>query len=86
MAVKQSRILKNDSITIEGTHKISHRGNNFAAGGVPSGGGGEPRAEIIQKEPGFAIIEVTCGCGQKIQLRCDYTPSQNNQSENEQGG
>jgi hypothetical protein len=76
MSVTQSRILKNDSITVKGTHKISHKASTPAAGAGTAANKTQPKAEIIQKEPDFAIIEVTCGCGQKVQLRCDYSSAQ----------
>lgn len=76
MTVTQSRILKNDSITVKGTHKISHKTSHSSADAAAPANKGEPKAEIIQKEPAFAIIEVTCNCGKKIQLRCDYSSTE----------
>jgi hypothetical protein len=71
MAVKQNRILKSDSIKIEGVQKISHQSQNSSRSGS-SLNNGQFNAEIIQKEPDFAIIEITCSCGEKAQIRCDY--------------
>ena len=28
---------------------------------------------ILQSESEFSVIEVTCSCGESLQLRCEYT-------------
>lgn len=33
------------------------------------------KAQIVGQEDGCVIIQVTCGCGQEIQLRCDTAPA-----------
>ena len=30
----------------------------------------EPKAEVVGAEEGFLILEISCSCGEKIQLRC----------------
>jgi len=40
-----------------------------------------PQATIVESSPEFAVIEVTCSCGTKIQLKCEYVP--NNTSQNQ---
>ncbi len=41
---------------------------------VPAGGdSGEPSIELIQQNGVIQSIEVTCSCGQKISLACDYS-------------
>lgn len=32
-----------------------------------------PAAKIIENAPDFAIIELTCSCGMKTQIKCQYT-------------
>jgi hypothetical protein len=37
-----------------------------------SQGSHEPRVEIIREGDVIKIIELTCTCGQRMRLRCDY--------------
>jgi len=39
-----------------------------ASGGAP----GQPSARILEQDDAHAVIEVTCPCGQTIQLNCEY--------------
>jgi len=42
-----------------------------------------PQVRIMEKNSEFAVIEVTCCCGSKTYLRCDYAAAQapqNNQT------
>jgi hypothetical protein len=32
-----------------------------------------PQVRIAQSQPEFAVIEVTCSCGRRTDLRCEYT-------------
>ncbi|HOK96102.1 MAG TPA: hypothetical protein PK052_00090 [Anaerohalosphaeraceae bacterium] len=31
-----------------------------------------PQVRLLEKNTDYAVIEITCGCGSKIRLRCDY--------------
>lgn len=44
-----------------------------------------PQVRIVENRPEFAVIEVTCCCGQKTYLRCEYAgiqPAKNPQVQN----
>ena len=34
----------------------------------------EPHARVVQQGDGGAVIEVTCSCGRRTQVQCDYAP------------
>ncbi|MHC4748205.1 MAG: hypothetical protein ACYS18_12960, partial [Planctomycetota bacterium] len=36
----------------------------------------QPQARILESRPDFAVIEITCSCGKKTNLRCEYAPDQ----------
>ncbi len=36
----------------------------------------KPQVRITESHPDFAVVEVTCCCGSKTYVRCDYTVSQ----------
>jgi len=39
-----------------------------------------PQANIVEKHPDFALIEVTCACGNKMYLKCQYSSEQTTDS------
>lgn len=39
---------------------------------VPGTPGAEPRVELIRAGDVVQAIDVTCTCGQRIRIRCDY--------------
>jgi hypothetical protein len=43
--------------------------------GSPKSKGAElaaPQSRIVENCPEFAIIEITCSCGSKLRLKCEY--------------
>ena len=32
----------------------------------------EPQVRVLQSESEFSIIEITCSCGESLNLRCEY--------------
>ncbi len=32
----------------------------------------EPQVRIVESQPEFAVIEITCSCGTGMSLRCEY--------------
>ncbi len=35
-----------------------------------------PQVRIVQKHPEFALLEITCSCGLKTNVKCEYPGSQ----------
>ena len=33
---------------------------------------GQPKAVLVESTTAAAVIEITCGCGAKVYLKCDY--------------
>ena len=40
--------------------------------GAPRRGAAEPKVELIRSGDKIRAIDITCTCGQRIRLRCDY--------------
>jgi hypothetical protein len=36
---------------------------------------GEPKIQLVREEGVVRAIDITCGCGEKIRVRCDYFES-----------
>jgi hypothetical protein len=60
-----TKILKKQRVRLAGQKQLDGSIVARAQGEVPAA-----RAEIVGEEAGCVIIQVTCGCGQEIQLRC----------------
>lgn len=72
MLQTMNRILKSDEVEIDGRchleigHAVSQaqhtRSNNIVAA----------KAKILDNTNEYALIELTCACGRKTLVRCDY--------------
>jgi len=67
------RILKADNIKMEGQF---HLALDQSAMGPPPGqtstAMATPMACIVENYPEFAVVEITCSCGTKTRLKCEY--------------
>ena len=67
------RILKSRDVKLEGQFRLDtgrevpNSANEKNAALSPAG------VRIVEKHPEFAVMEVTCGCGTKMHIRCEYT-------------
>ena len=42
------------------------------------------QVRIVENHPEFAVMEVTCGCGAKTHIRCEYTDAQSTEQRTDQ--
>ena len=72
------RILKSENVQVEGQYRLeASQAGSSKAGVLPPGAHAVPRqARIVENHPQYAIIEVTCSCGGKTLLRCEYAGAQ----------
>lgn len=66
------RILKSNDVKLEGQFHldIAHAGSNLPKQQVA--GSSAPQVRILENHPEYAVIEVTCSCGTKMSLKCEY--------------
>lgn len=78
MEKASGRILKNRDVRMEGRFRLD-------AGQTPQSSGrkknGAAQVRIVKKHPGFAVVEVTCPCGEKTDIRCEYADAQSTEQE-----
>ncbi|MHC4622275.1 MAG: hypothetical protein ACYS4W_00055 [Planctomycetota bacterium] len=69
------RILKGQNVKLEGRLQLEvpHAGARLMK---RKGESSEPGARIVDNQPEFATIEITCSCGTKMDLRCEYVPAE----------
>jgi len=66
------RILKGSDVKLEGRFTLDVV---QAEPGQPKQQGtalDEPQVRIVESQPEFAVIEITCSCGTGMYLRCEY--------------
>ena len=69
------RILKSSDVKLEGQFRLDtgrevpNSANEKNAALSPAG------VRIVENHPEFAVMEVTCRCGDKTHIRCEYAPA-----------
>jgi len=76
MTTLTDNVLKSKCVKLAGVHRI---GKDVPVIPVEPDGRAHARARVVSQGPGLSIVEVTCPCGEVIQLRCVY-PSIPNQA------
>ena len=78
MTRTSGRILKSENVEVEGQYRLDvGRAGISKAGALPAGTDSVAKqARVIENHPQYAVIEVTCSCGGKTLLRCEYTGAQ----------
>jgi len=74
MDEKTQRVIPADNVKIDGQVRL---GLNAAADRSKTAAASSPNlnapgAFIVEKNPQFLVVEVTCTCGKKTYLRCEF--------------
>jgi len=66
------RILKSNDVRLEGRFnlEVTNAGSNVPKQQVAASA--EPQVRVLENNPQYAVIEVTCCCGRKTSLKCEY--------------
>ena len=76
MESTMGHILKSNDVKLEGRFRLD------VGQGVPNSANernatsSPAQVRIMENHPEFAVLEVACGCGAKIHIRCEYTDAQ----------
>jgi len=72
------RILKSEDIELQGQYRLEVPQGGLARAAIqkPGAASGPAQACVLENHPDHALIEVTCSCGAKMVLRCDYAGAQ----------
>ncbi|MGB2808057.1 MAG: hypothetical protein WBC22_09960 [Sedimentisphaerales bacterium] len=81
-------ILKSDEVKLEGQFRLDVAQVQSQTGGPKeqSAAMTAPQVRIVEKHPEFADIEITCSCGTKTYLKCEYTDTQTTEETGTQNG
>jgi len=73
MTETTARILRQDDVSIKGRfHLALNRGPATEPGGQ-NNTQVTPAVRLVENNHEFAVIELTCSCGRKTQIKCRYT-------------
>jgi hypothetical protein len=68
-----TRVLKAHEVEVSGIYSLATGRSACLAAPDTTGQEGSPQAQIIEQHPQYAVLEVTCACGQTLQVKCDYS-------------
>jgi hypothetical protein len=71
MRRKVIRVLKKGQVKVGGSVQLDSVGGVDSAAG-PAGSTAQ-QARIVESNNEYAIIEITCSCGQKTHVQCNYS-------------
>ncbi len=72
MSEATGRILKGDDVKLEGRFHLDVARAEQSLPREGNTASGPARVCIVEKHPDFAVIEMTCSCGSKTYLKCEY--------------
>lgn len=65
-------ILKSDTVNLQGSFVLDVEQTCSGSSKKGTVTSAAPQGRIVENHPGFAVIEVTCCCGSKTHIRCEY--------------
>jgi len=66
------RVLKSNDVKLEGQLHLDIGQIAAAQTKEKNVAPATPQVSIVESHPEFAVIEITCSCGTKTYLRCEY--------------
>jgi hypothetical protein len=71
-------IIKGEDVKLEGQFRLDVTNVQSPIGGPKQTSQDlvTPQARIAKSQPEFAVIEITCSCGKRTDLRCEYVGAQ----------
>lgn len=72
MQSQTGHILKGNAVKLEGTFRLDAGGPPTASPNKTNVTSVPAQARIVENHPEFAVIEVTCRCGEKTNIKCQY--------------
>jgi hypothetical protein len=74
------RILKGSNVELEGRFRLDVGQGSPGLTNEGNVTSTPAQVSIAENHPEFAVIEVTCGCGAKTHIRCEYIEAQSTEN------
>ena len=68
----RGRILKSNDVQLQGRFQLDMAHINTKTTKSQNSALAAPQVRIVEKHSEFAVIEITCSCGTKTHLKCEY--------------
>ena len=72
MVKAAGRILKSENCKLEGEYHLDIERAGLDLPKQTAATSCAPQVRMLENNPEYAVIEVTCSCGTKISIRCEY--------------
>ena len=72
MIRRAGRILKSNDVKLEGQFHLDAANAGSDLPKQKIGASSAPQVRILENHPEYAVIEVTCSCGTRMSLKCEY--------------
>ena len=66
------RILKSNDVKLEGQFLLDATDAGLDVPKQKIADSSAPKVRILENHPEYAVIEVTCSCGTRMSLKCEY--------------
>ena len=66
-------VLKSNNVKLEGRFRLDVGQSAPISANEKNTTLASAQVRIVENHPEFAVMEVTCGCGAKTHIRCEYT-------------
>ena len=72
MTKNTATVLKAAQTTFDGSCHIGPGGNCHSPADAQTHSPNSPAVKILEANPDFAMLEITCSCGKKTNVKCNY--------------
>lgn len=72
---RTGRVLKADEVEVKGAYHLDISHSPKGPSNVGSARSTTPQVRIVENNADFAVMELTCACGTKTRVRCEYSES-----------
>jgi len=76
MGKTAGHVLKGDKVKLHGRLQLDFMRPGSSLPKTKTAVSAAPQARIIENNPEFVVIEVTCSCGVRTQLKCNHAAAQ----------
>lgn len=72
MDYQTGHVLKAENVKVAGTYHLDLNQSAAVSANTSQAVCSEPQVRIVDNNDEFAVLELTCGCGTKTRIRCEY--------------
>jgi hypothetical protein len=76
MQKRTGQVLKSDQVELGGKFQLNQGQTQVSKARPNNPVSAAPQVRILENNPEYAVIGVTCCCGTEFSIRCDYADAQ----------